>query len=515
MSKFILSIDQGTTSTKAFLISKDGKVISSDGVPIKQIYPKPGYVEHDAEEIFLSVLKAVSNLLIETSTAPEDIDSISITNQRETTVLMKKANGKPLHNAIVWQCRRTSEICKREKFKAQETFIHEMTGLKLDPYFSATKMRWYFENVPGAEEKAKNGDALMGTIDSFLVYRLTNLKSFKTDFSNAGRTLLFNIHTLDYDAKLAEIFDIPLTALPTACPSCSDFGEVCLTNETLDSYDDLDLKAKDILKKLNGKHIMGVAGDQAAALFGQTCFEKGNSKTTFGTGCFTLMNVGCEPVLSDNGLLTSPAWTIDGKTVYALEGSVFQGGSIISWLKDEMGLINKPSDCDVVCNRLENNGGVYFVPAFTGLSAPYWNSDVRGAIMGLTRGTGADYIVRAGVEAISYQVADLIKLMQEDLGLSYTEMKVDGGVTRCNFAMQLLSDVLRMRIVRAASDEMTAAGVAYMAGLNTGFFESMEEVKSLYKASVTYEPVRDEDASAELLAAYRKCVNTVIGGETL
>ncbi len=515
MSKFILSIDQGTTSTKAFLIDKDGKVISSDGVPIKQIYPMPGYVEHDAEEIFKSVLKAVSNLLIENSVDPSDIDSLSITNQRETTVLIEKESGRPLNNAIVWQCRRTSEICKRAEYKEKETLIHELTGLKLDPYFSATKMRWYFENVPGAEEKAKNGEALMGTIDSFLIYRLTNLKSFKTDYSNAGRTLLFNIHTLDFDDELAEIFDIPLEALPSACPSCSDFGEVCLTDETLNNCCELSSEAKEILKKLNGKHIMGVAGDQAAALFGQTCFEKGNSKTTFGTGCFTLMNVGCEPILSDNGLLTSPAWTIDSKTVYALEGSVFQGGSIISWLKDEMGLIEKPSDCDIICNRLTDNGGVYFVPAFTGLSAPYWNADVRGAIMGLTRGTGADYIVRAGVEAISYQVADLIKLMQEDLGLSYTEMKVDGGVTRCNFAMQLLSDILRMRIVRAASDEMTAAGVAYMAGLNTGFYENLEEVKSLYKASVTYEPVRDAKTSAELLAAYRKHVNTVIGGETL
>ena len=507
MADYILSVDQGTTSTKAFLLDRKGELIPSAPCPISQIYPEAGYVEHDAEEIFTSVLKTMSDLLIRYPEAVKNIDSVAITNQRETTVAIDKLTGKPVCNAIVWQCRRTADICKREELLREERYICRTTGLKIDPYFSATKMRWFLEKVPEAKDKNDKDELLFGTIDAFLVYKLTNKKSFASDYSNCSRTMLFDITNLKYDDRLLEIFDIKKESLAMPKPSCDDYGTIELTKEVLDKYD-LNEDQKDILLTLNGIHIKGIAGDQAAALFGQNCFHKGDTKTTYGTGCFTLMNVGEGPVFSDNGLLTSAAWSIGGKTTYALEGSVFQGGSVISWLKDEMHLIDKPSECDEVCNSLEDNGGVYLVPAFTGLGAPYWNADVRGTIVGLTRGSGRNHIVRAGIESIAYQVTELVDLMNEDTGISSTHMKVDGGVCASEFLMQLQSDLLGIDIVRARSDEMTAMGVGLLAGLTTGFFTSLEELKGLYYSSKTYSPAMDAKESRKSLGEYKKAVKT-------
>ena len=505
MADYILSVDQGTTSTKAFLLDRKGELIPSSPCPISQIYPEAGYVEHDAEEIFTSVLKTMSDLLIRYPEAVKNIDSVAITNQRETTVAIDKLTGKPVCNAIVWQCRRTADICKREELLREEQYICRTTGLKIDPYFSATKMRWFLENVPEAKEKNDKDELLFGTIDAFLVYKLTNKKSFASDYSNCSRTMLFDITNLKYDDRLLEIFDIKKESLAMPKPSCDDYGTIELTKEELDKYD-LNEDQKDILLTLNGIHIKGIAGDQAAALFGQNCFSKGDTKTTYGTGCFTLMNVGESPVFSDNGLLTSAAWSIGGKTTYALEGSVFQGGSVISWLKDELHLIDKPSECDDVCNSLVDNGGVYLVPAFTGLGAPCWNADVRGTIVGLTRGSGRNHIVRAGIESIAYQVTELVDLMNEDTGISSTHMKVDGGVCASEFLMQLQSDLLGIDIVRARSDEMTAMGVGLLAGLTTGFFTSLEELKGLYYSSKTYSPAKASGSARKALGEYKKAV---------
>ena len=505
MAEYIISVDQGTTSTKAFLLDRKGNFIPSSSFPIKQIYPEAGFVEHDAEEIFLSVLKTVADLLISNPEAVGNIDSLALTNQRETTVAFDRNSSLPIANAIVWQCRRTAEICRREIYKQNEPYICKTTGLKLDPYFSATKMRWFMENVEGAKDKADRGELLFGTIDGFLVYKLTNKKSFCSDYSNCSRTMLFDITNLRYDPKLLELFGIKEDSLAQPRPSCSDFGTIELSKDMLENYA-LTAEQQEVLLSLNGIHITGIAGDQAAALFGQNCFGRGDTKTTYGTGCFTLMNVGEEPVFSDNGLLTSAAWSIDGRTTYALEGSVFQGGAVISWLKDELGLIKEPSECDGICASLEDNGGVYLVPAFTGLGAPYWNPDVRGSIVGLTRGSGRNHIVRAGIESIAYQVTELLELMKEDTGISSTRMKVDGGVCASNFLMQLQSDLLGIDITRARSDEMTAMGVGLLAGLTTGFFTSLEELKGLYYSSKTYSPSENMTCVGKALGEYKKAV---------
>lgn len=505
MKKYILSIDQGTTSTKAFLLDNEGNLLGSLPVPITQYYPNPGEVEHDAKEIYLSALKTMAYLMNNYPDAKDNISSIAITNQRETTIAFDKITGMPVCNAIVWQCRRTTPICRREEYVSKEKEISALTGLRLDPYFSATKMRWILENVPGAKKKVMSNEVLLGTVDGFLVYNLTGRKSFKSDYSNCSRTLLFNVNTLAYDEKLLELFDIPLHALATPVPSCSDFGEVLFDKDELEILG-LSEEEIDALMLYNGVHITGVAGDQAAALAGQNCFNKGDTKTTYGTGCFTLMNIGETPVFSDNGLLTSAAWSYGGKTVYALEGSVFQGGSVISWLKDELELIDNPSDCDNICMSLENNGGVYLVPAFTGLGAPYWNPDMRGTLTGITRGTSRSHIVRAGVESIAYQVTELVNLMNEDTGITSTHMKVDGGVCASEFLMQLQSDLLGISITRARSDEMTAMGAALLSGLTTGFFESFDDMRKLYKERKTYDTKMSDNDSLALMKEYKRAV---------
>jgi len=512
MESYILCIDQGTTSTKAFLLNEGGGMIPGAPVPIKQIYPVPGYVEHSPEEIYTSVLKAVANLLAEHPEAMGEIAAIGITNQRETTIAFGRHTLKSAYNAIVWQCRRTADICRREEIASASDKIFEKTGLKIDPYFSATKMRWIIENRPDIKEAVAAGDILFATVDGYLVYRLTDKRSFKTDYSNASRTMLFNINTLDYDDELLELFDIPRHCLAKACPSCSDFGAVELHKDELIDLGLTDIES-DHLVRLNGVHIMACIGDQPSALFGQNALSKGDSKTTYGTGCFTLMNTGDKPVFSGDGLLTSAAWSYNGVTTYALEGSIFQGGSIISWLKDELKLIEHPADTDPICRSVEDNGGVYLVPAFTGLGAPYWNPDARGVFTGLTRGCSAAHIVRASVESIIYQVTDLIELMRKDTGVESNEMKVDGGVCASEFLMQLQADLLGIKIIRAKSDEMTAQGAGLLAGLSCGYFKDIDEVTALYAARTEYTPSMSEVQKIKLMDGYHRAVKAALAWE--
>ena len=503
MKEYILAVDQGTTSTKAFLLGKDGSIIKSSAVTIEQHYPAPGFVEHDASELYVSVLMTMADLLQNNPNVK--INSVAITNQRETVIAFERSTGRPYCNAIVWQCRRTADICRRESIQRKKEEISHITGLRIDPYFSATKMRWVLENIPGTEKAALSGELLFGTVDGYLVYMLTGRKNFLSDYSNCSRTMLFDINKLDYSNDMLELFEIPRRTLADPVPSCTDFGEISI-NET--ELQELGLLKNEIdaLKKLNGIHINAVAGDQAAALFGQGCFEKGSSKTTYGTGCFTLMNIGTRPQFSDNGLLTSVAWSYDGQTVYALEGSVFQGGSVITWLKDQLGLISDPSECDGICKSMKDNAGVYLVPAFSGLGAPYWNPELRGIITGLTGGTGRNHIVRAAIESIAYQVTELVDLMMSDTGITSTHMKVDGGVCACEFLMQLQADLLGVTITRARSDEMTATGVGMLAGLTSGFYKSLDEVERLYKASSVYRPMRSSTEARKLLAEYKRAV---------
>ena len=503
LDECILAVDQGTTSTKAFLLGADGNLIKSRPVTITQHYPAPGFVEHDANEIYLSVLKTMADVILDNPCI--NIDCVAITNQRETTIAFNKDSGEPYCNAIVWQCRRTADICRRDKIQAKKDDISRITGLRIDPYFSATKMRWILENIPGTEKAALSGELKFGTVDGYLVYMLTGKQSFLSDYSNCSRTMLFDINKLDYSDEMLELFSIPRKALADPVPSCFDYGKIDLNEKDLKALGFKEDECK-ALMSLNGKHINAVAGDQAAALFGQTCFEKGSAKTTYGTGCFTLMNIGDKPQFSDNGLLTSAAWSINGKTIYALEGSVFQGGSVITWLKDSMRLINDPSECDEICASVEDNGGVYLVPAFSGLGAPYWNPDLRGTVIGLTGGTGRAHVVRAAVESIAYQVTELVDLMMNDTGITSTHMKVDGGVCACEFLMQLQADLLGVTITRAKSDEMTAKGVGMLAGLQSGFYESQDKLEDLYKSSRVYKPLRSSAEARKLLAEYKKAV---------
>lgn len=507
LGESILAVDQGTTSTKAFLLGEDGNLIKSRPVTITQHYPAPGFVEHDAREIYLSVLKTMADVILDNPCIV--IDCVAITNQRETTIAFNKDTGEPYCNAIVWQCRRTADICRREKILDKREVIAKTTGLRIDPYFSATKMRWILENVPGTEKAALSGELKFGTVDGYLVYMLTGRKNFYTDYSNCSRTMLFDINTLQYSDEMLELFEIPRKTLADPQPSCADYGKIDLKEKELRQLGLNDDECKALLT-LNGKHINAVAGDQAAALFGQTCFEKGSAKTTYGTGCFTLMNIGDKPQISDNGLLTSAAWSYNGKTVYALEGSVFQGGSVITWLKDSLKLIDEPSECDPICMSLKDNGGVYLVPAFSGLGAPYWDPDLRGTITGLTGGTGREHIVRAAVESIAFQVTQLVDLMMNDTGITSTQMKVDGGVCACEFLMQLQADLLGITITRAKSDEMTAKGVGMLAGLQSGFYESFDRLESLYKSSRVYKPARSSVEARKLLDDYMKAVNASI-----
>ena len=481
MKKYILSIDQGTTSSRAILFNKKGELVASASKEIGLIYPHDGYVEQDALEIWSSVVDVINNVLIKANTSWSEIDSIGITNQRETTVIWEKKTGKPIYNAIVWQSRQSLSIC--EKISKKETIIHNKTGLLINPYFSASKIRFILDAVEGAQEKAEKGELLFGTIDTWVIWKLTNGKTHATDTTNASRTMLFNIFDLKWDKDLLEIFNIPAKMLPKVYSSKYDYGKV-------------EYFSKDI-------HILGVAGDQQASLFGHTCFNPGECKNTYGTGCFMLMNTGEKPILSNKGLLTTIAWTLDGKTTYALEGSVFIGGAAIQWLRDGIKVIKAAPECDEVASQVSDNGGVYFVPAFVGLGTPYWDDEVRGSIFGVTRATTRSHIVLATLQAIAFQSKDVFDVMSDESQIEIKSLQVDGGATNSNVLMQFQSDILHIDIQKPCCLESTALGVCYLAGLKSGFFKNMNHIKECHSFQKTYLPAMSQAKAKEMCARWK------------
>ncbi|MEG1310624.1 MAG: glycerol kinase GlpK [Romboutsia sp.] len=460
VKKYIMSLDQGTTSSRAILFDKEGNIVASSQKEFTQYYPKSGWVEHSAMEIWGSQSGVMREVLETNSIKPEEVAAIGITNQRETTIVWDKNTGKPVYNAIVWQCRRTSGICDELKNKGFASKIKEKTGLLIDAYFSATKIKWILDNVKGSREKAENGELLFGTVDTWLIWNLTRGKVHVTDYSNAARTMLYNIGELKWDDEILKALDIPKSMLPEVKPSSYIYG---YTDEAM----------------LAGAQIpiSGCAGDQQSALFGQTCFEEGSAKNTYGTGCFMLMNTGEKIVESKNGLLTTIAWGVDGKVKYALEGSIFIAGAAIQWLRDELKILYNAKQSEFYAKSVEDTNGVYVVPAFAGLGAPYWDMYARGTVMGLTRGANREHLVRATLESIAYQVKDILEAMQEDSGIELKDLKVDGGASANDFLMQFQSDILDVNINRPKVIETTALGAAYLAGLAIGFYKNKEDIK--------------------------------------
>lgn len=486
--KYILALDQGTTSSRAIIFDSNGVIISSSQKEFKQIYPHPGWIEHDPIEIWETQLASAKEAMKNIGANPEDIAGIGITNQRETTVLWDKNTGKPVHNAIVWQCRRTADICDDLKSKGLSEYIKENTGLIIDAYFSGTKIKWLLENVIGVREKAEQGDILFGTIDSWLIWNLTDGKVHITDYTNASRTMLFNIKELKWDEKILKELDIPMLVLPKVVQSSEFYAN---THE--------DLFGKEI-------PIAGIAGDQQAALFGQLCFQEGMVKNTYGTGCFMLMNTGEKIVKSNNGLLTTIAWGVDNKIEYALEGSIFVAGASIQWLRDELKIINEAADSEYFASKVEDTNGVYVVPAFTGLGAPHWDMYARGVILGLTRGANRNHIIRATLESIAYQTKDVIDAMMEDSGINLTALKVDGGATANNFLMQFQSDILNVNVERPDVTETTALGAAYLAGLAVGFWKSKGEIAQNWSINRKFKPEMNEEKRNELYNGWKKAI---------
>ncbi|CEH35204.1 glycerol kinase GlpK [Romboutsia lituseburensis] len=491
--KYIIALDQGTTSSRAILFDKQGKIIKTAQKEFTQIYPKAGWVEHNPMEIWGSQSGVMREVIETTGITPEEIASIGITNQRETTVVWDKFTGKPIYNAIVWQCRRTSEICDELKNKGLENKIKKKTGLLIDAYFSATKVKWILDNVDGAREKAENGELLFGTIDTWLIWNLTRGKVHATDYSNASRTMMYNIKELKWDEEIIKELDIPMNMLPNVYPSSYIYGHT----------DEMMLAGAQI-------PISGCAGDQQAALFGQTCFEEGTAKNTYGTGCFLLMNTGENIVESKQGLLTTIAWGVDNKVEYALEGSIFMAGASIQWLRDELRMIKHAKDSETYANKVEDTNGVYVVPAFTGLGAPYWDMYARGTILGLTRGAQKEHIIRATLESIAYQTKDVLEAMQQDSQMTLKFLKVDGGASSNNFLMQFQSDMLNVNIDRPKVVETTALGAAYLAGLAVGFFEDKEEIKSKWNVDKEFNPTIDEEKRSKLYKGWKKSVSRAL-----
>ncbi|GAF20933.1 glycerol kinase [Bacillus sp. JCM 19047] len=462
--KYILAIDQGTTSSRAILFDDKGEMLQTAQREFKQYFPKPGWVEHNANEIWTSVLAVIAEIFSESDVKPGDISGIGITNQRETTVVWDKATGKPVYNALVWQSRQTAGICKELRDAGHNELFRKKTGLLIDPYFSGTKVKWILDNVEGAKERAEKGELLFGTIDSWLIWKLSGGKAHVTDYTNAARTLMYNIHELKWDDELLEILDIPKCMLPEVRSSSEVYAE------TVDYH-------------FFGENIpiAGVAGDQHAALFGQACFEEGMVKNTYGTGCFILMNTGEKAVESKNGLLTTLAWGIDGKVEYALEGSIFVAGSAIQWLRDGIQLIENSPQSEELATRITSSDGVYLVPAFVGLGTPYWDSEARGAMFGLTRGTERSHIVRATLESLAYQTKDVMTAMESDAGIESKKLRADGGAVANNFLMQFQSDLLDAPVEIPSVTETTALGAAYLAGLAVGVWESKEDIAKQWK----------------------------------
>ncbi|HBM15552.1 MAG TPA: glycerol kinase [Lentisphaeria bacterium] len=486
MDRYILAMDQGTTSSRAIVFNKLGEAISTVQKEFEQYFPKPGWVEHDAEEIWASQLEVSREAIKQAGITPSQIVSIGITNQRETTVIWDRKTGKPVYNAIVWQCRRTSEMCKIIEETGVKNIIRDKTGLILDAYFSGTKVKWLLDNVPGLMEKAQKGDLCFGTIDSWLLFKLTG--NHATEPSNASRTLLFNINTGSWDDDLLDIFGIPKSLLPKVQPSSSLFGQT--------------------KKELFGIEIpiSGMAGDQQAALFGQTCFNIGDCKNTYGTGCFALLNTGKKPAVSKNNLLTTVAWDLGDGMEYAVEGSVFIAGALIKWLRDQLGLIETASETDLLAKSVPDTAGVFVVPAFVGLGAPYWDSDARGSILGLTRGSTKAHVVRAALESIAFLSRDLIEALQEDSGKRIASLKVDGGASMNSFLMQFQSDILGIPVIRPKMAETTALGAAYLSGLYSGYWDSKDEILKNWQIGATFRSDMDIYKRMKLITKWNKAV---------
>jgi glycerol kinase len=488
MDKYIMALDQGTSSSRCIIYDRAGRQISSAQKEFAQIFPKEGWVEHDPEEIWSSQVSVCYEALIKAAATWHNIEAIGITNQRETTIVWDKNTGEPVHNAIVWQCRRTADYCRRLEEAGLADKIKEKTGLLIDPYFSATKIRWILENVEGARERAERGELLFGTVETWLIWKMTKGRVHATDYSNASRTMMFNIHDLKWDEELLGIYGIPASMLPEVRPSSGFFGET-----------ESDLFAGSI-------PVAGAAGDQQAALFGQMCFDEGMAKSTYGTGCFLLMNTGEKPVTSKNGLLTTVAWGLDGKVSYALEGSVFVCGAVIQWLRDELGIISSAAESEGLAKAVSDNGGVYLVPAFAGLGAPYWDPDARGILTGLTRGSSKNHIVRAALESMAYQCYDLLKAMESDLGRSLTGLRVDGGACANGFLMQFQADILNTAVYRPEIIETTSLGAAYLAGLATGYWKNTEDLKANVRPAEVFEPSMDEELRERLIKGWHEAV---------
>jgi glycerol kinase len=492
MSNYILSFDQGTTSSRAIVFDKKGAIIAVAQKEFTQIFPQPGWVEHDANEIWSTQLGVAAEAITKAGLTVKDMAAIGITNQRETTVVWDRATGMPIHNAIVWQDRRTADFCDNLKAAGKHQLIQQKTGLVIDAYFSATKVKWILDHVEGARAKAAKGELCFGTIDSWLVWKLTNGQVHVTDVSNASRTMLFNIHTLQWDQELLEIFDVPVSLLPQVKSSSEVYG-----------YTQNILTAHNI-------PIAGIAGDQQAALFGQMCTHPGMVKNTYGTGCFMLMNTGEKAVPSSNNLLTTVAWQINGVTHYALEGSVFIAGAVVQWLRDGLKIIRTAAEVETLASEVEDSGGVFVVPAFAGLGAPYWNQHARGTIVGITRGTTGAHFARAALDSIAYQTMDVLKAMEADSGISIKELRVDGGATANNLLMQFQSDMLQTKVVRPVITETTAIGAAYLAGLAVGFWKDLEEIQAQWQKEIVFSPKMEEQERNALSAGWKKAIQAAV-----
>ena len=492
MSHFMLALDQGTTSSRSLIFDHQGNIKGLAQKEFKQIYPQPGWVEHDANEIWSTQFGTIAEAMANAQITMKQIAGIGITNQRETTVLWDRKTSLPVYNAIVWQDRRTAAYCDELKAAGHASMIRDKTGLIIDAYFSATKLKWLLDLVPGAREKAVNGELAFGTIDSWLTWKLTNGEVHVTDVSNASRTMLYNIHTLSWDADLLELFDIPAAILPEVKPSSRIYG---VTGNIIPD---------------SRIPVAGIAGDQQAALFGQMCTQPGMVKNTYGTGCFMLMNTGERAIRSNNNLLTTIAWQVNDITHYALEGSVFIAGAVVQWLRDELKIIRTSAEVESLAAQVDDSGGVYIVPAFAGLGAPHWNQYARGSIFGLTRGSSQSHIARAALDSIAYQTYDVLKAMEADAGISIAELRVDGGATVNNQLMQFQSDVLQTKVIRPRITETTALGAAYLAGLAVGYWKNIGEIQEQWQADKTFSPSMDAAKKAELVQGWQRAVKAAI-----
>jgi len=490
MEKYILALDQGTTSSRAIAFDRKGSVVAVAQKEFTQIYPHPGWVEHDPMEIWSSQMEVITNVLAKNSVQLSQIEAIGITNQRETTIVWDRATGKPVYNAIVWQDRRTADFCDHLKKEQRTAMIQEKTGLVIDAYFSATKVKWILDNMDGAREKAMRGELAFGTVDSWLVWQLTRGELHITDVSNASRTMLYNICTLEWDKELLALFDIPESMLPHVKQSSELYG-------------------KTTIPQLAGIPLGGIAGDQQAALFGQMCIREGMVKNTYGTGCFMMMNTGERPVKSVNNLLSTIAWRINGQTVYALEGSIFIAGAVVQWLRDELGVIRSSSEIENLCSKVDDSGGVYFVPAFAGIGAPYWDQHARGSIFGITRGTTAANIARAAVDSIALQTFDVLQAMQADSKINIAELRVDGGAVVNNLLMQFQADITGVKVARPKVTETTALGAAYLAGLAVGYWNHVSEIEQQWQIDCTFNPEMSSQKVEYIVAEWHRAIQAV------